>query len=96
MNSEKLHIRVQDLARKIMQLLKGHKDQQEMIQQLRKKNERLIQQITNRTEIAQDFSNNLESGTMAKKSGTLRDWEATIDSYIGDIDKSIEYLERLR
>ncbi|HAN49730.1 MAG TPA: hypothetical protein DCQ08_01750 [Amoebophilaceae bacterium] len=96
MNGEKLHVRVQDLEQKIMQLLEGYKHQQEIIQQLRKKNEQLTHQITNRTETAQDFSNSLASDAIAKKGGKLRDWEATIDSYIGDIDKSIEYLERLR
>ena len=95
MNSEKLHVRVQDLEQKIMQLLEGYKDQQEMIQQLRQKNEQLIQQIANRTETVQDFSNSPESDATTKNSGKLGDWEARIDSYISDIDKSIAYLEKL-
>jgi hypothetical protein len=96
MNNGKLHVRVQDLTQKVMRLLEGYKNQQEMIQQLQKKNEQLIHPITNRTEAVHEFSNGLKSDTIAKKGGRLRDWEATIDSYIGDIDKSIAYLEKLR
>ncbi len=96
MNSEKLHVRVQDLAQKIMQLLEIYKDQQEMIQQLRKKNKQLIHKITNTTEAVQDFSNSLASSAMAKKNEKPRDWEAKIDGYISDIGKSIAYLEKLQ
>lgn len=96
MNSEKLHVRVQDLAQKIMQLLKSYKDQQEMIQQLRKKNEQLIHKITNMTETAQDSSNSLASDAITKKSAKPGAWEAEIDSYISDIGKSIAYLEKLQ
>jgi methyl-accepting chemotaxis protein len=96
MNSEKLHVRVQDLAQKIMQLLESYKDQQEMIQQLRKKNEQLIHKIANMTDTVQDFSNSLASDAITKKSAKSGDWEAEIDSYISDIGKSIAYLEKLQ
>lgn len=96
MNSEKLHVRIQYLEQKIMQLLKHHKNQQEVIQQLQKENEQLVQQVTNRAEITYDFPNRLEIGTITKKEGrNTEDWEARIDSYISDIDRSIAYLERL-
>jgi|694.fasta_scaffold100333_2 hypothetical protein len=97
MDSEKLHVRVQYLEQKITQLLEHHKNQQEVIQQLRKENEQLVQQVTNRAEITYNFPNRLEIGTVTKKRGRdTQDWEARIDSYISDIDRSIAYLERLQ
>jgi DNA-binding protein H-NS len=96
MDSTNLHVRVQYLEQKIMQLLEHYKNQQEVIQQLRQENEQLIQQITNREETTYDFSNRLEIGTITKKGGDMQDWEARLDSYISDIDRSIAYLERLQ
>jgi DNA-binding protein H-NS len=98
MDSEALHVRVQYLEQKIMQLLEHHKNQQEVIQQLRKENEQLAQKVTNRAEITYDFPNMLEIYTITKKKkrGDTQAWEARIDSYISDIDKSIAYLERVQ
>lgn len=95
MDSEKLHARVQYLEQKIMQLLEHYKNQQEVIRQLRQEHEQLIQQVANGAETACDFLNRLEIGTVTNNGGNIRDWEARIDSYISDIDKSIAYLERL-
>ncbi len=96
MDSAKPHVRVQYLEQKIMQLLEHYKNQQEVIQQLRRENEQLIQQVTNRAETTYDFSNSIESGTITKEGRNMQDWEARIDSYISDIDRSIAYLERLQ
>jgi DNA-binding protein H-NS len=97
MDSEKLHVRVQYLEQKIMQLLEHHKNQQEVIQQLRQENAQFVQQVTNGAEIIYDFPNRLEIGTITKKRGRYtQDWETRIGSYISDIDRSIAYLERLQ
>jgi regulator of replication initiation timing len=95
MNSEKPYARVQYLEQKIMQLLERYKDQQEIVQQLQEENLHLKQLVNNRLEIAHDFSNSLEIGTITKKGEELRDVGSSIDSYIRDIDKSIAYFERL-
>jgi chromosome segregation ATPase len=96
MHSENLHVRVQYLEQKIRQLLERCKDQQEMLQQLQKENEQLIQQIANNREMVHGLlSNSLDLGAITKDEQRMRDWGARIDNYIGDIDKSIAYLEQL-
>ena len=90
MNSESLHVRVQYLEKKVMQLLVHYKGQQEIIYQLQKEKE----QLTERRTKLQDFSNSREMGTIAKAKGDTKNWEAQIDSYINDINKSITYLEQ--
>jgi chromosome segregation ATPase len=95
MHSEKLHVRVQYLEQKIMQLLERCKDQQEMIQQLRKEKEQLMQQGTNKTELVHNLSNSPALGTITKHEQKIRNWEARIDNYIVDIDKAIAYLKQL-
>ena len=96
MNSTKLHVRVQALKQKIAQLLVGYREQQELIQQLQKKNEQLIQQLPGKTETMHDFLGRLEIDTIAKKDGKLKNWEVRLDHYISDIDKSIAYLETIQ
>lgn len=95
MHSEKLYARIQYLEQKIMQLLERCKDQQEMMQQLRKEKEQLIRQVASKTETAYELSNSLKLDAVAKHEKKMRNWEARIDNYIGDIDKTIAYLEQL-
>ena len=92
MHNEKLHVRIQDLEEKIIQLLKHHKAQQEMIQKLREEKEQLIQELTNRAKIP---SKNLAPGTDTTSKHMVKDWEAEIDNYISDVDKIITYFEHL-
>ena len=95
MPSEKLHVHVQYLEQKIRQLLAHCKDQQEVLQQLRKEKEQLIQQVANKKETAHKRSDNLALGAITKNEEKMRNWGASIDNYISDIDKSIAYLEQL-
>jgi len=93
MDSEKIHLHVQYLEQKIMRLLEQCRNQEEIIRRLQK--EPLIQQVSSSAETAYDFSNQLELGTMTKGENAIRAWEAKIDGYISDIDRSIAYLEQL-
>lgn len=86
---------MQYLEQKIRQLLAHCKDQQEMLQQLRKEKEQLIQQIANKKETAHKLSDNIALGAITKNEEKMRNWGASIDNYISDIDKSIGYLEQL-
>jgi len=95
MHSEKLHVRVQYLERKIMQLLERCKDQKAMIQQLQQEKVQLIQQGINATELVHNFSNGSALDATTKDEKNMRNWEAKIDNYIGDIDKVVAYFERL-
>jgi len=96
MHSDTLHVRVQNLEQKIIQLLKQHQDQQKMIQQLREDNELLTQQVTDGGGAVHNFKNDLNMRTIAKKEIQIKNWGTSIDSYINDIDKSIAYLEQLQ
>ena len=95
MNTDKLYIRVQYLEQKITQLLDSYKRQQEMLQQLQKENKDLIQQIAKKTAPTHKFLNNLAMKTNTTKGSKLRDGEASLDSYISDIDRIITYLEKI-
>jgi len=96
MNNTRLHVRVQALKQKIAQLLVGYREQQELIQQLTKKNEQLMQQLSNTTATKDDLLGSPEMDTMVKKGGALRDWETRLDHYISNIDESIAYLKRIQ
>jgi uncharacterized coiled-coil protein SlyX len=95
MNNTTLHTRVQYLEQKITELLASYREQKESIQQLRDKNALLMQQLTNKAETAYHLVSGLVPNTIAKNKTQLMDWEATLDAYISDIDKSIAYLEKM-
>ena len=93
MYSEKLHGRIQSLEKKIQQLLTRHRHLQNEIQELKKENAQLLaRQLTNRASIASQDS---VLGTNTTVQLKLKDWGAEIDSYIGNVDEIIAYLEHL-
>lgn len=93
MHSEELYARIQYLEEKITQLLKHHKDQREMIQQLRKAQEHVTQQRTNGEVIVRSSPESLAMSTIAKSKHSIKDWEAKLERYISEVDKIIAYLE---
>ncbi|MHA7877673.1 MAG: hypothetical protein ACX93T_01970 [Bacteroidota bacterium] len=86
MNSTTLHVRVQDLEQKLAALLASYKEQQGIIQQLKKENAQLTQQAMN----------SLAINTIARNGTKHKNWEAMLDNYISDIDKSIAHLEKIQ
>lgn len=96
MHSDKLHVRVQHLEQKIIQLLKQHQDQRKMIQQLQEENKRLTQQVNDRADAVYGVTNHTNMRTIAEQKMQIKNWGPSIDSYINEIDKSIAYLEQLQ
>lgn len=91
-----MHAHVQYLEQKVTELLAGYREQQELIQQLSDKNERLMQQMTSKAETRNTLLGNLTTSTIVKQETKQKDWEAMLDDYIKGIEKSIVYLEKIQ
>ena len=93
MHNERLQISIQCLEKKIRELLKNYKEQQELLQQLKRENTQLRQQAIKGAQHNSDFLNVVTANGEKMQACEL---ENSIDDYIKAVDKSITYVEQLQ
>ncbi len=94
--SNETHISVQELEKKIIQLLKHYKYQKAMIQKLQQENRQLKQQIASEDNEDYRSPNSLaiDIATRGRNKKQADELGNRLDNYIRDIDNCIAHLEQ--